>query len=58
MQPLAKRDIAAHYLPSRYHYWYALSKLAMDPLYAEVRWVFAQSRAVVLDVGCGIGLLP
>lgn len=58
MQPLAKRDIAAHYLPSRYHYWYALSKLAMDPLYAEVRPVFAQTRAVLLDVGCGIGLLP
>lgn len=58
MQPLSHQAIAAHYLPSRYHYWYALSKLAMDPLYAEVRQVFAQTRATLLDVGCGIGLLP
>lgn len=58
MQPLSKRNIAAHYLPSRYHYWYALSKLATDPLYVEVRQVFSQTRAVLLDVGCGIGLLP
>lgn len=58
MQPLSKRNIAAHYLPSRYHYWYALSKLATDPLYTEVRQVFSQTRAVLLDVGCGIGLLP
>ncbi len=57
MQPLSHRVIAAHYLPSRYHYWYALSKLAMDPLYAQVRQVFAQTPAALLDVGCGIGLL-
>jgi SAM-dependent methyltransferase len=58
MQPLSRRTIAAHYLPSRYHYWYALSKLATDPLYTEVRQVFSQTRAGLLDVGCGIGLLP
>jgi len=58
MYPLPKRTIAAHYLPSRYHYWYALSKLATDPIYAAVRTVFTQTRAAVLDVGCGIGLLP
>src|SRR5437868_10930048 len=58
MQPLSNKIIASHYLPSRYHYWYALSKLATDPLYTEVRQVFAQTRAVLLDVGCGIGLLP
>ena len=52
------RSIASNYLPSRYHYWYALSKLAMDPLYAAVRPVFSQTRASLLDVGCGIGLLP
>lgn len=57
MQPLSSSNIAAHYLPSRYHYWYALSKLATDPLYAEVRQVFSQTRAGLLDVGCGIGLL-
>lgn len=58
MRPLAKRSIAAHYLPSRYHYWYALGKLTTDPVYGEVRHVFAQTGAALLDVGCGIGLLP
>lgn len=57
MEPLSKRSIAAHYLPSRQHYWYTLSKLATDPMYAEVRHVFSQTQAVLLDVGCGIGLL-
>lgn len=58
MPPLPKRRIAAHYLPSRPHYWYALTKLATDPVYAEVRQVFSQAPAALLDVGCGIGLLP
>lgn len=57
MEPLSKRSIAAHYLPSRQHYWYTLSKLAIDPLYAEVRDVFSQAQARLLDIGCGIGLL-
>ena len=56
--PLSKRSIAARYLPSRYHYWYALSKLATDPLYVAVRSVLAGTHAPLLDVGCGIGLLP
>lgn len=58
MQPLPKKAIASHYLPSRYHYWYAFSKMAMDPIYAGIRDVFTQTRAALLDVGCGIGLLP
>lgn len=58
MKPLPKRAIAAHYLPSRYHYYYALSKLAMDPIYAGVRGIFDITQAPLLDVGCGIGLLP
>lgn len=58
MPPLAKRRIAAHYLPNRPHYWYVLAKLATDPVYAEVRRVFSQAPAGLLDVGCGIGLLP
>lgn len=57
MKSFSKRTIAQHYLPSRYHYWYALSKLAIDPLYVEVRHVFSQTREPLLDVGCGIGLL-
>lgn len=58
MHPLPKKLIASHYLPSRYHYWYAFSKMAMDPIYAGIRGVFTQTRAALLDVGCGIGLLP
>jgi SAM-dependent methyltransferase len=52
-----KRHIAATYLPSRYRYWYSLGKLAMDPLYDSVPAAFADNRAPILDLGCGIGLL-
>ena len=54
---LRKRHIASSYLPSRYRYWYSLSKLAMDPLYDSVPAAFADDRAPILDLGCGIGLL-
>lgn len=57
MVRIPKRRIAASYLPSHYHYWYSLSKLAMDPLYEGVRTAFAGDRAPLLDIGCGIGLL-
>lgn len=53
----SKRHIASTYLPSRYRYWYSLSKLAMDPLYESVPLAFADNRAPILDLGCGIGLL-
>ena len=55
--PFRKRHIASAYLPSRYRYWYSLSKLAMDPLYDAVPGAFADNRAPILDLGCGIGLL-
>lgn len=55
---ISKRAIAARYLPSRHHYWYSLSKLATDPLYGAMHEVFAETQAPLLDVGCGIGLLP
>ncbi|HEY4369471.1 MAG TPA: class I SAM-dependent methyltransferase [Steroidobacteraceae bacterium] len=58
MTALHGRDIAENYLPSRYHYWYARSKLATDPLYAAVQGVFRDSQVPLLDIGCGIGLLP
>lgn len=58
LPPFSKRAVAACYLPSRQHYWYALTKLATDPLYTAMRPVFAQTRAPLLDMGCGIGLLP
>ena len=54
---LRKREIASTYLPSRYRYWYSLSKLAMDPLYDAVPAAFAEDREPILDLGCGIGLL-
>jgi len=53
----SKRDIAASYLPSRYRYWYSLSKLALDPLYDSAPAAFADDQTPVLDLGCGIGLL-
>lgn len=49
--------IARHFLPSRYHYWYARSKLATDPVYAGVGAVLEGSHAPLLDLGCGLGLL-
>lgn len=54
---LRKRIIASSYLPSRHRYWYSLGKLAMDPLYDSVPAAFADDRAPILDLGCGIGLL-
>jgi SAM-dependent methyltransferase len=55
-QQVNKRGIAQRYLPSRYHYWYSLSKLALDPLYEEVGTLLDGNRPPILDVGCGIGL--
>ena len=53
----AAADIARAFLPHRYHYWYARSKLASDPLYGGVRQALAGCRNPLLDLGCGIGLL-
>ncbi len=50
-------DIARAYLPAQYHYWYARSKLASDPLYDGVGDALEDYREPLLDVGCGIGLL-
>lgn len=41
----------------RYHYYYARSKLATDPVYDSVLDALRDTQAPVLDVGCGIGLL-
>lgn len=56
------RDIAKVFLTSpyslvRYHYYYARSKLATDPVYAATLDALRGSHAPVLDLGCGIGLL-
>ena len=41
----------------RHHYYYALSKLATDPLYDGVCDALRGRQLPVLDIGCGIGLL-
>lgn len=50
-------DIAQAFLPNRYHYWYARSKLASDPLYGGVADALRGTTAPLLDLGCGLGLL-
>lgn len=61
--PLPARAIARQFLPAerdawnRYHYYYARSKLATDPVYLATIDALRDSRAPVLDLGCGIGLL-
>lgn len=54
----ALKNIAKSYSPSRWHYHYALSKLKTDPLYGAVTAALAATDAPLLDLGCGIGLLP
>lgn len=54
--------IAAAFLPatlfgSRYHYYYARTKLRSDPLYPGVCAALRGTRAPLLDLGCGLGLL-
>lgn len=61
MKP-AHRAIARAYLDTarpfdRHHYYYALSKLATDPLYDGVCDALRGRTLPVLDIGCGIGLL-
>ena len=58
----AARRIAEAFLPrfplgNRYDYYYTRSKLRTDPLYPAVIAVLRDTRAPVLDLGCGLGLL-
>ncbi len=57
MNKTQHRSIARAFLPDRFHYFYALSKLHSDPAYAAVSALLAETTAPILDVGCGIGLL-
>lgn len=53
-----QRDaLAKAFLPSRWDYHYARSKLASDPLYGGVAAALACARGPLLDLGCGLGLL-
>lgn len=62
---LNRRDvgtIARAFLPVRWYgnrarYYYVRSKLASDPLYGGIVDVLRDSRAPLLDLGCGLGLL-
>ena len=53
-----RRALSAAYLPSRWHVHYARSKLATDPLYHGVANALDTAGVPLLDLGCGIGLLP
>lgn len=54
----AQREaLARAFLPSRWDYHYARSKLASDPLYGGVAEALAGARGPLLDLGCGLGLL-
>lgn len=53
----SSRDVARAYWPGQYHYWYARSKLASDPLYDGVGAALDGCDHALLDIGCGIGLL-
>jgi trans-aconitate methyltransferase len=57
MSSFDARQIARSFLPSRYHYWYCVGKLGLDPLYDIVCAALRGDRAPLLDVGCGLGLL-
>jgi SAM-dependent methyltransferase len=50
-------DLAARY-PSRFFRYYAASKLRSDPVYEAVAARLRDNRDRLLDLGCGIGILP
>ncbi|MDO5505410.1 MAG: class I SAM-dependent methyltransferase [Pseudoxanthomonas suwonensis] len=54
---LARAFLRSPHSPVRYHYYYARTKLATDPVYAATLNTLAGSPSPVLDLGCGIGLL-
>lgn len=58
----AAQAIARHFLPagrfgSRYTYYYTRGKLRSDPLYPGIADALRDTRAPLLDLGCGLGLL-
>lgn len=56
-QHIADAFLPRHPLGSRYHYYYVRTKLRSDPLYPGVCAALAGTRAPLLDLGCGLGLL-
>ncbi|MDH5824632.1 class I SAM-dependent methyltransferase [Luteimonas sp. RD2P54] len=54
---VARAFLPAHPLGNRHDYYYTLFKLRSDPLYPGVLAALRGSRAPLLDLGCGLGLL-
>jgi 2-polyprenyl-3-methyl-5-hydroxy-6-metoxy-1,4-benzoquinol methylase len=54
---IARAFLPAHRFGNRAPYYYVRSKLASDPLYGGVVAMLRDSRAPLLDLGCGLGLL-
>ncbi len=54
---IARVFLPAHPLGNRYHYYSDGAKLRSDPLYPAVCEVMRGTRAPLLDLGCGLGLL-
>ncbi len=57
MRSAPSEAIARAFLPGRWNFHYARSKLRSDPLYGGVSAALAGSDAPLLDLGCGVGLL-
>ncbi|GHH55165.1 methyltransferase [[Pseudomonas] boreopolis] len=56
-QAIARAFLPAHPLGNRYDYYYTRIKLRTDPLYPGVLEALRGTRAPLLDLGCGLGLL-
>ncbi|MFT4246749.1 MAG: methyltransferase [Pseudomonas sp.] len=54
---IARAFLPAHPLGNRYDYYYTCIKLRTDPLYPGVLDALRGTRAPLLDLGCGLGLL-
>lgn len=62
LDPTAAQTIATAFLPrfpfgNRYDYYYVRTKLRTDPLYPGALAALRGTRAPLLDMGCGLGLL-
>ncbi len=56
-QAIARAFLPAKAWGNRYDYYYTRTKLRTDPLYPGVLAALRDTRAPLLDLGCGLGLL-
>ena len=54
---IARAYLPEHPLGNRWDYYYSRAKLGSDPLYPGVSAALRGTRAPLLDLGCGLGLL-